>query len=270
MFVRYFAVIVALVVAISCKKKEESPHPTTLTPSPSTPTTRVAKYGKAVLHLHTFVGDEELEAYVDDVALGDRRISMSLGYVYLSDFELVDMNGFITPLPDTVILKVQDNISYNLNKIPVGRYKSIRFKVGLDSVASHKPVNSAFGGILNKPDMWFESIADPNKFVFAHFKGKIDTATTPDASNERADYHYKIGTKAHFIQVVMPIRAAGTEFNIGETGSEYFHIYMDLLKLFEGISLNNPSNLQVTSVVDNSTSIANKLATNISNMFRYE
>jgi len=264
MTIRYLISVVSLCIAFAaCKKKgsdEPQPTPIVIVPKDTTkPSVDTIKYGKAVMHLHTFVGDEELEGFDDVVTVSgsERRISMSIGSVYMSHFELVDMNNTIIKMCDTTLVKTPEEISYYISKIPIGRYKALRFKVAFDTTSKANKLISKEEG-------------EPNSIHIAYFKGKLDTASVPDENNTRVGYEYALTSRTKEIQVVLPVRGAGTEFNILEKGSEYFHLYMDLNVLFSGLKLNDPKSLRVLTPEENNSEVADKVADNISKMFRYE
>lgn len=251
MTIRYLSISLAICLAFfSCKKKKDAPEPETKTNQVETPkkdtTIAAQKYGKGVIHLHTFDGETELDTYTDYFYVdgSEKRISMKDTKVNIFDFELVDIQGNVVKMSDTSFIKTPETISYNIYKAPVGKYKALRFKVGTKTASS--------GSFL------------------AYFKGKLDTAATPDESNDRVDYEYRITSASNYVQVTLPDRRLGSEFNIAEVGFEYLHLYMDLNLLFSDIDLRNPENLKVVTVEDNAKPIATKLAANITNMFRYE
>ena len=266
--------LIAICCILFCcgkKKKEEEPAPiVTETPDGNGGSIKPVAKGLATIHLHTFVSEDELVGYEDNVFLGERRISMSLGLVFLSGLELVNMDGTIFKMSDTVILKNQDNMSYEISNVPVGKYKSLRFKIGLDSASRLKSPLSSLGGVLNNPEMWFESSPKPQSYVFAHFKGMMDTAAVPKSSNVRVPYEFKIGTDSNYVQVQLPVRIPGTEFNITEKTKEVFHMYMDLDILLKDVNFHDTNGLSVLTKEDNNSASARKLAKNIAKMFRYE
>ena len=267
----YFTGIIALLfVFSSCKKtKDEEVTPVII---PNKQQEKLIAMGMAKLHLHVWIGDDsqyQLDLANDSIYSGERRMSLSIGNMYLSDFELVKTDGSIYQLPDTVIFWEHPNLAYDLGKVPTGEYKSIKFKIGLDSLARSREVASAYRGILNKPSMWFESNSNPEKYVYFYLKGKIDTASIPDENNNRIDYELKIRTKSQLIQIEPSKSIPNIVFNVTENG-ELFHTYMDLNVLFSGINLSDSKSLKVVSLEENKSTLADKIASNISKMFHYE
>jgi hypothetical protein len=248
------------ILVVSCvKPKTDDPVPAPVpTPTPTpTPETPTQKYGNGVIHLHTFVGEEEIIQYDDEGHKGERGISMNFANMFLCQFELVDMRDSVVKMSDSLLVKTPEAISYYLSKIPVGKYKSIRFKVGIDSTAK-------------MPNKKPYSVVTPLLF---HIAGKLDTSTVPDLDkNVRVPYSYKLNGIQKYIEVRLPVRRSGAEFQIVESKIryEYFHIYMDLETLFSGIKINDPQNLQLNESFDANSSLGNRIKNNISNMFRYE
>ncbi len=257
MKINNFAVLgMVFAMAFSCvKPKDDDPVPTPLpTPIP-TPETPIQKYGKGVIHLHTFVGEEEIIQFDDEGYAGERGISMNMANIVLCQFELVDMQDNLVKMPDTLFVKTPETLSYYIPKIPVGKYKTIRFKVGIDSTAK-TPIVKPY------------SVSNP--FLFK-IEGKLDTARVPDLENNvRVPYSYKLNGIQKYIEVKLPVRTPGTEFQIVEGRYEYFHIYMDLAVLLSGLNLKDPNNLTVDENYDTDNALVNRLKLNVSNMFVYE
>jgi hypothetical protein len=245
----------------ACKKKKAD------TPDLNDPA-KVPK-GTFELHLHTYIDNNEVDAYniAYTTDLG-RKISLSTAQLYVTNIQLIRLDGSAFDFTGKKILKVLDQETYIIGEAPVGNYKSIRFKVGLDpGTNSFDPLKSADSAILNRPEMWFGGTAQPDGYIFMNVQGKIDT--TADASGSLAQmqpFTYKIGTDANYRQISMPDK----NFTIAEGQAEFGHILIDYNKLFAGIALNKPENLSVTSVSANSSTPATLIISNIPSMFMYE
>ena len=253
-------------VMTACNKKDKEKDPAPTTPIDNGGVDNTPK-GTLLVHLHNYIDETEVDAYniVYQTSAG-RKISLSKGQFYLSDFELVKLDGTTYSVKDKNILKLQEAESYQLGDVPVGNYKTIRFKVGLSStVNASTPAASDL--TLNRADMWFGSTAQPDGFVFFNFAGKIDTtvaANAPDA--DMKPFQYRIGTNAQYKQVVMPDK----NYSIVKDQAQYIHMYANCAKLFDGVTLTNSANLSVASPADNSSAVAIKIANNIPNIFVYE
>jgi hypothetical protein len=232
--------------------------------------TVVADSGTIKMHLHNFVEANEVELYgaVYETEAELRKISVDIAQVYLSDVRLVSKSGNERTIPGVIVLKLQTIQTYTLGKVPAGEYKSVRFKVGLSAATNAmEPSESPDATLLDRPEMWFGSTAQPDGYVFARFSGKIDT--TADASGNVADmqpFSYKIGTDSRRVEVALPDKTLILE----KDRTEYLHLIIDWYKLFAGLQLSDPANLSLTTASENAGQLADKLATNIPAMFKYE
>jgi len=250
------AVLLVMLVFASCKK-DKTPDPT---PDPN----EVTPTGTLMMHLHTYIGINEVDAYnIVYTNESDRKISLSMAQMYISGIELVKADGSIYSLSDVKVLKVFETETYFLADVPMGNYKSVKFKVGLD--AATNGADPSTSALLNHAEMWMNTTAQPDGYVFLNAQGKIDT--TADATGSVAqmqNFIFKIGTNAHYVQVNMPDQ----NFTILKDQVEYLHLYADYSKLFNGINLHQI--LSVSSVADNSTPMGNAVANNIPSIFSYE
>ena len=242
----------------SCKKnKSEEPEPNKPTDAPK---------GTFMFHLHSFIDNNEVDLYnITYTALDGRSMSLSMAQLYLSDIQLVKLDGSTVDVSGKKIFKVLETDTYLIGNVPVGNYKTFRFKVGLNATTNAlNPTATADSTILNKPAMWFGGSAQPDGYVFMNVQGTIDTSS--DMTGKMAPFVYKIGSNANYKQVTMPNR----NFTIVENQVEYGHLYIDYYKMFTGIQLNQNSNLSVNTSAENSNALAAKIVNNIPTMFIYE
>ncbi len=261
---KLFLLIAVLFLALtSCKKKPKVEDPQPVAEDPAVAT------GTYMMHLHIFIEDNEVYGYNIVYTNGSgRKISLSMSQLYISGIQLVKADGSTYDVTNKKILKTFETETYVIGTAPVGNYKSVRFKVGLDPTTNQmSPTTPSDSALLNKPAMWMSISAQPDGYVFFNLQGKIDT--TYDASATIAQmqpFVYKIGTNANLKQISMPDKA----YSIVKDQATYSHIYIDVMKLFSGIQLNQPANLSVTTVSANSMSTATTIVNNIPLMFRYE
>jgi hypothetical protein len=222
--------------------------------------------GTFTFHLHTYLDNNEVDAYnIDYPTLDGRKIALNIAQLYLSDIQLVKLDGSTVNLTGKKVFKVLDVETYMVGDAPIGNYKSIRFKVGLDPTTNLlSPTNPSDSAILNKPEMWFGNTAQPDGYVFMNVQGRIDTSA--NKNKPLVPFAYKIGTNAHYTQVNM----GDNPFTVEEGKTAYGHLAIDCNKLFNGISLNQLSNLSVKTASDNNSALATKIANNIPAMFIYE
>ncbi len=249
--------VVALLLAVTaCKKKNTNPTDSSSVDAPT---------GILTFHLHTNIDATEVDAYNIDVPTTEGRvISLSMAQMYISEIELVKLDGSTLSVPGTEI-KVFESEAIEVGNVPIGNYKSVRFKVGLPAAANAlNPSSSKDSIILNRPEMWFSSAAQPDGYVFMNVQGKIDT--TAAMNGTPIAFSYKIGTNTNYVQIAMPDR----NFTVLKDQVSYVHMIADYSRLFDGIDLTVLSNLSVNSVSDNALPLAAKIKNNIPKMFIYE
>lgn len=251
------ALVLLMAVFITACKKEK--------PGPEQENSSEVPKGTLMLHLHTYIWENEVDAFnIVYTDVDDRKMSLSFAQMYISGIELVKADGSIYPLEGVKILKLFETETYLLAEVPIGNYKSAKFKVGLDA-ATNSADPSTNTSLLNRPEMWFGTTAQPDGYVFINMQGKIDT--TADASGTTAQmqpFNIKIGTGAHYKQVTMPDQP----FTITKGNVEYLHMVADYRKLLNGVNLRQP--LNVNSVTDNASALAGTIANNIPYIFHYE
>jgi hypothetical protein len=247
-------ILIIPIVFTSCSHHDDddTTTPTTTGGGSNTPK------GQLYFHLHTYIDNNEVDLYNTNYTADDgRKISLQLAQLYLSDIQLVKLDGSTVSVPGRHILMEQDIATYLIADVSVGNYKSVRFKIGLDPATNG----------LNPSEMWFGSTPQPDGYAFVSVKGKIDTSENADNSAMQMQFfEYKIGTNDHYIQVNMPDR----NFSVFQNQIQYVHVLVDYYKLFNGLKLNEPSNLSATSAAVNNQSPATNIANNIPSMFRYE
>lgn len=222
----------------------------------------VAK-GTFLFHLHNYIDLEEIDLYgIPYQNQEGRTFALDFTEMYISEIQLVKEDGTLYDIKGKIVLKNFKDQTYEVAAVPVGKYKSINFKVGLPAaVNALSPKDSAF---LNQPTMWWNGTTQSNGYIFMNVQGKIDTSA--DLSHPPVPFGYKIGTNTNYVAVKMPDR----EFTIKEDTYFYGHIIVDYTKLFTGLALNKASNLSVQSIAENSNAVAQQIVRNIPSMFIYE
>lgn len=244
-------------------------HPEDDASSTSTTGTTDAPKGDLYFHLHTYIDNNEVDLYNTNYTADDgRKMSLQLAQLYISEIQLVKLDGSLVNIPNKHILMEREIATYKIGNVPVGNYKSVRFKIGLDSVTNGlSPLQSKDSVILNQPEMWFDATPQPSGYVFVTVKGKIDTSENADnTAAQMQPFEYKIGTNDHYTQINMPDK----NYSVYQNQVSYLHVIVDYYKLLNGIALNNSANLSVTTVEDNSHQPATTIANNISLLFRFE
>jgi hypothetical protein len=255
-----FLLIAGLIAIQSCKKNDPENEPG--------PENQPVKTGTLMAHLHTYIADTEVDDYgIVYTNLEGRKISLDLAQLYLSDFSLEKADGSVYSLPDSVvILQTQEQETYILAKVPVGNYKTVRFKFGLpadQNATIYNRNNIAFGDTA----MWFGNAGENKGYAFLNLKGKIDTSAFANGTSQSmTPFQFKIGTEKLGSDITMPEKP----FSVMPDQTEYVHILIDYDKVFSGIDLRNFGNLNLTTLSDSDTPLASKVATNILNAFQYE
>lgn len=250
-------VVVIGIFSLSCKKEVENEvH------SPSL----VVPKGILKFHLHGFIGSQEVDAYHTEYPMPDGRlISLDLAQFYISEIQLERLDGTMYTVASNGVLKVFESEGITIGDVPVGNYKSVRFKVGLTpSVNALAPTTSGYANLLNQPEMWFSSAAQPDGYVFFHLSGRIDT--TASKKGNLVPFEYKIGTNTNLVQVEMPQQ----NFSIYKDVVGYVHMKIEYDRLFEGINLSNNANLHVKTKADNALPIVETLKKNMTKIVVYE
>lgn len=222
--------------------------------------------GTFLLHLHAYVGLQEVDLYgINYETTEGRSMALDFSQMYISDVQLVKTDGSVFAIKSKSFLKNLKVHTYEIGQVPVGNYKSIRFKVGLPpNTNALNPSTPSDSSILNQPSMWWGNTAQPGGYVFLNVQGKIDTSA--GMNKAPLPFVYKIGTNNHYIQVNMGEK----EFAIEEDAYVYGHLIVDYSKLFKGISLNQASSLSVKTAAENNAALGKKIANNIPTMFSYE
>jgi len=248
--------MLSLVITACKKPKEEQNNPD----NSNTPK------GTLMFHLHTYIDEHEVDLYNAVYANDEgRSLSLSVAQLYISEIELVKLDGSGYTIPSSKIFKILDQETFVAGEVPVGNYKGIKFKVGLSNSDNAKlPSASADSAIFKHSEMWMGVSAQPDGYVFMNVQGTIDT--TSDLSGAMIPFTYKIGGNLNYKQVTMPEK----NFSIMENQTEYAHIKINYNKLFHGVQLNDINNLSVLTLSDNSGVVAQKVVNNIPTMFIYE
>ena len=251
-----FIIVSCFSLLVACKKKDVTP----VTSIENIPT------GLLKFHLHTYIGENEVDAYGVETQMPDgRSITLNMAQLYISEIQLVKLDGSLYKVPCNGVLKVLESDGVTIGEIPVGNYKSIRFKVGLTPIVNAlEPLTTGYVNLLNQPEMWLSSSAQPDGYAFLNFAGSIDT--TSSKTGKQIPFEYKIGTDANVTYVEMPTQ----NFSIYKDVVEYVHMKIEYDRLFEDITLTNNANLHVKSKTENALPIVNTLKNNIAKLFIYE
>jgi hypothetical protein len=246
----YFIGIILIITMFSgCQKKNEAAAPS----------------GILYFHLHTNIDTAEVDEYgtIHQDANG-RRMYLSLAQLYLSGINAREAAGTEFAVQGAVILKVKDTEQYLVGNVPAGNYNSVSFSVGLDPAENQKDPST-----IMKPNplaaqdtsMWF---GDTSKgYIFVNVSGGVDTTAAQNAAIEAFQpFSFQLGTSAELEMVSMPDQA----FTVVPNQGQEVHIIIDYSKLLTGLNMKTENS--ATPFVN--SSLAGKVAANITSMFRYE
>ena len=258
----------------SCKKKSNN----------------TADSGTFYFHLHTNIADTTIGGNTDGSdsnasSLGaspwnfdtlGRRILLTVPQFFVSNIMLVNANGSVLTLNNVVLLKGLDSEDYYCCKVPVGTYTSAMFTVGLSTSNNALPPTTLFvtDGIPYPVESGMWMGATSMGYYGMKVQGQYDTTAAHSGINP-INFSFELPnslTSTTANQVVLPTRGTGAWTNypvyvLTNGGTQYVHIFCDYGKLLSVI------NLKTSYQTDGMTlnpSIADSLANNIPNMFRYE
>lgn len=223
--------------------------------------------GTLLMHLHAYVGNNEVEEYntVYTTPTG-RKVSLDMAQMYLSDFQLIRPDGSRYSIPDKKVLQDLKTEAYSLGEVPVGDYKALIFRLGFDA-AANRALPSTDPALLDRPEMWFGSAPQPDGYVFLHARGMVDPSPNASGTVEQMQpFEYKVGTSANNLLINLPDK----DFTVVKDQAAYVHLLADYSQLFDGIDISQPGNLLVLTPADNAIMPGTWITQNISLLFRYE
>ncbi len=225
--------------------------------------------GTFYIHLHSNIDTNEVD---DTTALyadaAGRHISLNTARFFMSSITLVNANGTTYTFPGISLLKIIDSEAYLIGKAPVGTYTSVYFTIGLDS-ATNALSPSAFNPVtyISPTAMWYGNATQG--YYFMELIGSADTTATQTGVNP-VPFCYKIGGGANRKTVHMPVRSTGTAYLpwiLTANSTQYIHMVCDYGKLLSVLDFKTQDS---TDYYTMRPGIADTIALNVPNMFRYE
>lgn len=233
--------VLALVLLVSaCKKDEGSP---------------VLK-GKALLHLHHVVGNEELELNGKQYsnANGDVFTVSKFNY-FISNIVFHTDSGTVYAEPESYYLIEEEKAASKMvtvDNIPAGRYVSVSFIIGVDSLRN---VSGAQTGALDPASGMFWSWN--TGYIMAKMEGEsVGTAL-----------RFHIGGFSGTENVLKTVTLPFTQPLVVSNNTLHFHLLADLGKWFSGTHLIDFSTLNGVHMAG---ADAVKIADNYAGMFLLE
>ncbi|MEM4326477.1 MAG: hypothetical protein QXU40_04180 [Candidatus Pacearchaeota archaeon] len=228
--------IIVIILGLSitaCKKKDDHNHDT---PAPQLP-------GEAEIHLENRVGNLRFyfnEPYVTEN--GD-TIQFTMFNYYVSNFQFIKEDGSLYTVPKDscyFLVKGDDSESQELHfhNIPAGKYKGVKFIIGVDSLMSASPIEvreKVRGGVLDPATgaqgmYWSWNTG----YIFVKAEGKFK----PHPDSAQKDFKYHIGLFGGYSSpTINNIKTVELMFNqnveINSNRKPNIHCYVNPLELFK-------------------------------------
>jgi hypothetical protein len=220
--------------------------------------------GTFYFHIHANVDTAEIAdsaTYYRDSA--GRFVRVATGSFYISNIVLKNANGTSYPVSGKVVLEKMGTEEYLIGTAPVGTYTGVSFSVGLDPV-SNAPISGEYaaGNPLGDSTMWFIPISNGHYFVRL-----TGSAATSSMGAGALTFDYKVGANGRSRPVTMPTRTATEAYILTAGNNAYIHMVCDFGKLLKGVDLTSQL---ATDSYTLRPGLADTLADNVVNMFRYE
>ncbi len=196
------------------------------------------------------------------------RILLTVPQFFVSDIQLVNANGSTLSLNNVVVLKGLDSEDYYLCKVPIGTYTSAKFSVGLSGTNNALPPTSLFvtDGITYPVEASMWTGATSTGYYGMVVQGMYDTTAGHTGQNP-ISFNFELSNSlTSATQVALPARGSAQfpDYILTAGGTQYIHVLCDYGKLLSVINLRTSNQTSVNPL------IADTLANNIPNMFRYE
>jgi hypothetical protein len=237
--------VCAIALASSCKK---DPDPVV------TPT------GTLAFHIHTYIDSAEVEAGDVRPDADGRHFQLDEAKLLISGIKLKKSDGTYQSIDNVYVLKTIEEEEYTIGEVPAGNYVGVSFNIGVDATANAKaPTAFTSPNPLADATNWFGSTSQG--YIFANVQGKADVSAGQTGPVDQT-FSYQLGTSAMLKTVTMPDKA----FSVVANQEGIVHLLIDYGILLKGIDFKTQS---VGSPLTNAA-VAQKVADNVPNIFRYE
>lgn len=228
--------------------------------------TATGRTGNVLLHFTSMVDTNTIFAYNTVYTVtGGRKVSVNMAQLYISNIELVKSDGSTYTCTDSLFLKTQVVDEFHLGTIPEGDYTAVKFNVGISPWLNDSVPSLYVDSLrLSHSEMWLGATAQPDGYVFVNFQGSIDT-TDAATGAQLIPFTYKLGTNGNLKTVTL-----AKNFSSVNNQSTRLNIAIDYAKLLNGLQLNEPGNLNVSTATDNAGALATQVSNNIPLMFSYQ
>ena len=252
--------------------------------------TTSADSGTFYFHLHTNIADTTIGGNTDgadsnstgigmvpwyfDGDTTGRRIQLLIPQFFVYNVMVINSAGNMIPIKNAYLLKGLDSEDYVVGKAPVGTYIGAMFTVGLDATtnATAPTTNFVTGGnpYPTESTMWYGATSMGYKGMY--IVGNYDTSASHNGMNPIPfSFSLPVSLTTRY-PVTLPNRGTGSyasfqPYLLTSGGIQYIHILCDYGKLLQVINLRTSNQ---TDGMTTNVPIADSLAANLPNMFRYE
>ncbi len=233
----------------ACKDDDDDPTPTpTVLP-------------KLSLEMDHLAGATKF--YLDSTytnANGDQFTASVFKY-YISNIRLVKTDNSVVTIPDTYFLVNADDessMTLEMDSMPLGLYKSIKFMIGVDSTRN---VSGAQTGALDPLNGMFWTWN--SGYIFLKLEG-----TSPAISTSNFTYHIGgfQGAIVNYKEVELDFD--GDILTLNYNNAPEIHFVVDVLEIFKNPTTIDIGTFPATVMAPNAS--AATLATNYSDMIKYD
>ena len=242
-FIKLSILTFSVIFFAACNKKDDPPAP-----------------GKTYLEFFNVVGGSNLNLnnqwYRNEN--GDSFRVTKFNY-YISNIKLNGTNGATYAEKESYHLiehsATPSHMAFNMKDVPAGKYKSITFTIGVDSLRN---VSGAQDGDLaaDKGNFWSWNTG----YIMLKFEGNSPKASTPDGMLMMHCGGFS-GANSVLKTITLPFP---DEIEVTGTATPHIHLQADLLTMFKSPNKISFSNL---TTIHMPGADAKKLADNYANMF---
>ena len=232
------------------------------------------------LHLHTYIGDSlvdpsALNVYIPD-SLG-RVEKLSHAQFYITNVSLHSTTKGWYTVPNSLILKREENEEYTIGTVPADNYDDVRFTVGLGPAynnttpASHNN-SSGQDTVLSSTLEAAMYYGAGQGYKFLSVAGFVDTSAANNGNNQIA-FSYDIGGNGDTVNITLPQEAFTLLPSTSVGGTvQYVHVICDYGHLIQNVDIVHNVNARIgnTYGTGQQPGIATQVWNNILSMFRYE
>jgi hypothetical protein len=248
--------LLSLTVFNACKKDTKTTEPT-----PEPPASTVNDPGTVAISYNATFGNDPLVYNTNYVTANGDTMKVTKFTYYISNVVLTkdDNSKYVEPNSYHLINhSTTGNKSFTLTNVPAGKYKSITFLIGVDSVRNVSGVQD--GDLKPSLNMFWD-------WSTGYIMLKME-ASSPQAINSMQDITYHVGGFAYPNSCIRSSSITfGQDLEINKTKSPQLKIKTDLSEMFKNPVTVNFANLYYVMTPGNET---NMLANNYKDMFSFQ